>query len=424
MPDGNAHSQFMDARYDHPLCRTAPTRPHMSLYRLICRPSRLVVLGLMIGCVAVAPATVSASECCATPKTLADGWEIATPQASGFDAAALDALMTGIAAGPDNIHSVLIERRGKLVAELYRKGPDLPINVMFGMWRPFAPEVDFGPTTLHDTRSISKSVVSLLIGIALEQGRIKSVATPVLDFYPELAALRTPERSAITLGHLLAMTSGLQWDEAALPNDETKLFWKSSPYEFVLSRPIVNTPGRTFHYNSGGTAVLADVLNRVTGKSLTELARTQLFEPLGITDWQWVADLRGRDLAFTGLRMRPRDMLKLGRLVVDKGRWRGKQIVPTEWIAVSARPHISTGFKSPPDSSNPLQYGYQWWTGSTASRSRQVPWSAAFGNGGQRIFTVPELDLIVVITSGDYGSAQIAQTVNRLFTRVVSAIQD
>lgn len=379
-------------------------------------------ISLCFGLIATAP--TRASECCAPPKQLADGWEVAAPQAAGFDTAALGALMNGVATGPDNIHSVLIERRGKLVAELYRKGPDLPINVMFGVWRPFAADVDFGPTTLHDTRSISKSVVSLLVGIAVQQGKIKSAATPVLDFYPEFAALRTPERSAITLEHLLTMTSGLEWDEAGLPNDETKLFWKSSPYEFVLSRPIASTPGKTFHYNSGGTAVLADVLVRSSGKSLTELVRTQLFEPLGITDWQWVADLHGRELAFTGLRMRPRDMLKLGRLVLDKGQWRGRQIVPAEWIAASTRPHIATGFRSPPDSSNPLQYGYQWWAGRTDWKGKQLAWSAGFGNGGQRIFTVPELDMTVVMTSGDYGSAQITQTVNRLFARVVATVRD
>ena len=292
------------------------------------------------------------------------------------------------------------------------------------MWRPFASNVAFGPTTLHDARSVSKSVVSLLIGIALEQGTIKSVATPVLDFYPELGGLRTPERNAITLEHLLTMTSGLKWDEGSLPNDETRLFWKKSSAEFVLDRPLTDTPGQRFRYNSGGTALLADILVRVSGLSLTTLVRTQLFEPLGITDWEWVTDFQGRELAFTGLRIRPRDMTKLGRLALNRGHWQGTQIVPASWIAASTRGQISTGFPSRLGAAGPTHYGYQWRVGSVDWKGKPIAWAAAFGNGGQRIFIVPELDMTLVVTAGDYESEAIAVYVNQLMARVVATVRE
>jgi CubicO group peptidase (beta-lactamase class C family) len=213
------------------------------------------------------------------------------------------------------------------------------------------------------------------------------------------------------------MSSGLEWSEGAgLPNDETRLYWKWSPYQFVLGRPIVAPPGAHFNYNSGGTAVLADILTRATGKPLKDLARESLFEPLGIGDWEWVADLHGRPMAFTGLRMRPRDMAKLGRLVVEHGRWQGKPIVSADWVAESLRPHIATGFDG-------LQYGYQWWAGTVAWQGRSLPWSAAFGNGGQRVFVVPDLDLSVVITAGAYDDIDATRRINALLMDIVATVE-
>ena len=313
--------------------------------------------------------------------------------------------------GPSNLHSVLVERHGRLVAELYRRGQDRSVYSLF------AHDTDFGPVTLHDTRSVGKSVVSLLLGIAKQQGKVGDLATPAMAFYPEYADLATPERKAITLEHLLTMSSGFEWHEGGSgPDDEHRLYWKWSPYRYVLSRPIVASPGRTFNYNSGGTAVLADILTRVTRMPLKDFARQALFEPLGIRDWEWVADLHGRPMAFTGLRLRPRDMAKIGRLVVDHGQWRGQQIVPAEWIRASLQPRISTGYPG-------LQYGYQWWAGTVAWQGKDIAWSAAFGNGGQRLFVVPELDLVAVITAGAYGDPTIAPRVNAFLQDLVSTVQ-
>jgi CubicO group peptidase (beta-lactamase class C family) len=368
----------------------------------------------------VATAALAADAPCATPSDDGD-WPVATPAAAGFDADALCAVLERAATEPANLHGLLVERHGKLVAELYRIGRDQPIDAHYGLGTPFAPAVAFDAETLHDVRSISKSVVGLLIGLAVHDGKIGSLGTPVLDSFPELADLRTQGRDAITIENLLTMSSGLEWNEwnaSTITSDETRLFWKRDPVRWFFDRPLAHPPGTVFNYAGGGTATLAQLLVRATGKPLVELARAQLFEPLGITRWVWATDLRDRPLAFAGLRLRPRDMAKLGRLVLDGGRWRGREVVPAAWIAESTRAHIETGV---PFLSG---YGYQWWAGKIEWRGRELPWSAGVGNGGQRIFVVPELDLTVVTTAGEYGSAAIGPVVGHLFGGVVAAVAE
>jgi CubicO group peptidase (beta-lactamase class C family) len=351
---------------------------------------------------------------CALPALTDDGWERTDPADSGFEAAALCTVLDGVEHGETNIHSIVIEHQGRLVAELYRRGKDRSI------WSFSAHEVQFDPETLHDMRSVSKSVVGLLFGIAQEQGKVGSVSTPVLDFYPQYGDLRRADRTAVTLENLLTMSSGLEWNESvvsygSLGNDETRLYWSWTPYRFVLSRPVVAAPGTRFNYNGGGTAVLADIVSRGSGMSLRELARTALFEPLGIHEWEWVGDLHGRPLAFAGLRLRPRDLAKIGRMVLDNGQWQGRQIVPARWVEDSLRPHIDTG--------DGLHYGYQWWTGTLKWQDRMLAWAAAFGNGGQRLFVVPELSLAVVITAGAYNDRSIGHDVHQLFEDIVQTLK-
>ncbi|MBS1767870.1 MAG: serine hydrolase [Acidobacteria bacterium] len=346
-----------------------------------------------------------------TPVLIGDGWERADPAISGFDASRLQSALLKAADEPIDLHSVIVERHGHLIAELYRPGKDK------GVYSLFSTTKVFGPTTLHDTRSVGKSVVDLLLGIAEGQGKLGDLSKPALDFYPEFKDLQTPERRAITLEHLLTMSGGFEWQEGGPGrDDEHKLYWKWTPSYFVLSRPIAALPGTRFTYNSGGDLVLADILARATGAPLKDYARTQLFEPLGITDWEWTGDLHGRPMAFTGLRLRPRDMAKLGRLVLDHGVWQGKQIVPAAWIDASLQPRLETGFDG-------TRYGYQWWTGTVRWQGKPLPWAAAFGNGAERIFVVPDLDLCVVTTAGAYGDIEVAKRVDALLQEIVGTVQ-
>ncbi len=377
------------------------------------RSSR-IALGCVLALVASVYAAHGEPDPCATPVRVDDGWESAEPAAAGFDASALCAAMREVAGASANLHGVVVERGGRLVAETYRRGEDRSIYSVF------ARETAFAPTVRHDVRSITKSVVSLLVGVAAAR-HVLDVHRSALAFYPQYAALRSPERDAITLEHLLTMSSGLEWHEAlasygSFRNDETRLYWDWAPYRYVLGRPIVAPPGTRFEYNGGGTAVLADVVVQATHTPLRELARTALFEPLGIRDWEWVGDPYGRPLAFAGLRMRPRDVAKLGRLVLSHGRWNGQEVVPSDWIDASLAPHIATG--------DGLSYGYQWWIGGVEWRGAQHRWAAGFGNGGQRLFVVPDLDLVVVVTAGAYNDASIAPRVTDVLRRVVAAIRE
>ncbi|VXC36869.1 serine hydrolase [Massilia sp. 9I] len=335
--------------------------------------------------------------------------DTASIAAAGFAPQALCRVLDASLSDGANVHAILVMRHGALVVERYYAGKDRSI------WSLFARTVQFDADTRHDLRSVSKSVTSLLWGIAQAEGRTPGLDTPVLDLYPELADLKTGGRGAITLRQLFTMTSGLAWEEPiryGMGNDETGLYWRSSQARYLFDRPLAASNG--FNYNGGATAVLADILARRTGMPVTEYARHKLFAPLGITDWEWQTDLRGRPMAFAGLRMRPRDLLRIGQLVLQRGQWQGRQIVPAAWIDESLAPRVETG--------DGLQYGYQWWSGTVEALGGRHRWHAAVGNGGQRLFVVPALDLVVVITAGGYNEAGSGRHANGVFRALAASL--
>ena len=366
----------------------------------------LLVSGCFVDIMPLAGQTPAPS----TPVRLDDGWEREEPVVAGFDAKRLNTALAAMMNGEVNLHGIIIERHGKLVAELYRRGRDRTVNSLFSHVR------DFGPLDKHDVRSVGKTVVGLLVGIAQQEGKLGNLTTPVTDFYPEHGSRVMSERAAITLEHLLTMSSGLKWREGGgEPDDEFHLMWSWWPTSWVLNRPVAAAPGTTFAYNSGGNLLVADIVQRATGMPWTEYARTRLFDPLGITDVEWKEDFHGRPMAYTGLRMRPRDMAKLGRLLLNRGQWHGAQIVPAAWIDASLTPRLATGFAD-------TRYGYFLWTGTVAWQGRALPWAAAFGNGSQRIYIVPDLDMTVVMTAGAYGDLQTVHRVDAFFREIVGTV--
>jgi CubicO group peptidase (beta-lactamase class C family) len=349
-------------------------------------------------------------------------WEVAEPETAGFDSKALKMVVRNAELPGRRLHAVLVERHGRLVAERYLAGSDRPIARLYGIGLPFTPDTVFGPDVLHDARSISKSVLSLLLGTFPREWRSMHLDGPAATFFPDLKLAQDDKRRTITVRNLLTMSSGLDWNENAVPNDETRLFWKADIAGYVLGRPLLAMPGTRFLYNSGGAALLAQILVETGGEPLTDQVRERLFEPMGITTWEWTRDIYGRPLAFTGLRLLPRDMLKLGHLVLRGGMWHGRQIVSRDWVEASLGNAIGTGHKIPPGTDGELTYGYFWWSGFVSVGSTSFRWAAAFGNGGQRIYVVPALDISVVITAGSYGSDAVIPEVQALFQRILATV--
>jgi CubicO group peptidase (beta-lactamase class C family) len=210
------------------------------------------------------------------------------------------------------VHAILIERNGRLIYEEYFDGFD-------ERWGESLGQVQMTAESKHDLRSITKSVVSALVGIAHSEGKIPSLDEPIVKWFPEYPELNTPDRRRVTLAHALSMTSGFDWNED-VPyndprNDEIRMTRDPQPLQYALARPFANDPGTEFKYNGGLTQVVAAVLVRATKTALQEYARTKLFEPLGITEVEWVGDLPGMPSAASGLRLRARDLTKLVRYI-------------------------------------------------------------------------------------------------------------
>ena len=343
-----------------------------------------------------------------------DEWATLSPAEAGFDPQLGARLDEAVRKGElRNLHAVLIARGGKLVVERYYEGRD-------ERWGQPLGTVTFGPDVTHDLRSISKSVVGLLYGIALADGKVPPPDQPLVDQFPAYKDLiADPRRRRMTIAHALSMTLGTEWNED-LPYDDPRngeyaMEMAPDRYRFVLDRPLVAEPGSRWNYNGGATAVLAHLIAEGVSKPLFLYAREKLFDPLGIRDVQWTLGTNGEAAAASGLRMRPRDLAKLGQLVLGRGRWGERQLVPAEWLDQSFTPHAHA--------EEGIDYGYQWWLGRLSENGQ--PWIAGFGNGGQRVVVVSELSLVIVIMAGNYNQpdqSEIPLAVMRKF--VLPALKD
>jgi CubicO group peptidase (beta-lactamase class C family) len=295
-----------------------------------------------------------------------------------------------------DIHAVLVARHDQLVFEQYFSGAD-------ERWgAPLGNDVIHSNEQLHDARSVTKSVVALVLGIALDHGLIKAgLDTPILDLLPQYADLRTPEKGKITLRHLLTMSAGLKWNEdipySDPANSERQVDGAPDPARFVLAQNMVAPAGEIYNYSGGSVVLIQAILKQATGKSLDVLAHELLFAPLGIEHVEWVRyPLTGEPIAASGLRLLPRDFVKLGQLVLQHGAWRGEQVAPSAFVEQATSAQIN--------GQQLYFYGYQFWLGRSFVRGQEIDWSAAVGLGGQRIFIVPALDLVAVVNAGLYRS--------------------
>jgi len=298
-------------------------------------------------------------------------WRTSPPEEQGMDTALLESMMEAIERGQHAIHSVIVVRNGHIVWEEYLRG-----------WRPHRP---------HEIQSCTKSVTSVLIGIAIRQGLIDSVDQRMVEFFPNHTIANLDERKGcITLEHLLTMSVGMDWHELDYPYDDPRntlgQMWVSDDaVQYCLDRPMVNEPGESWAYNSCTSIILGGILEQVTGHSVNAWAREVLFDPIGIGDVFWALVAGGHYHTDGGLFMRPRDMARLGYLMLMDGAWDGQPIVSPEWVEASTQALYRTPWGE--------GYGYQWWT---------LPRTDVFmatGHYDQRIYVSPEHNLVAVFTA-------------------------
>ena len=347
------------------------------------------------------------------PADRGDGLPVGDIARTPLGTATAERLVAGVLDGtwPD-VHGVLLYHGGRLVLEEYFYG--------FGSERP------------HQLRSATKSVVSALVGAAVARGALRGADELVLrrlPYGPPTAyANPDPRKARLTLGDLLTMRAGLACDDHddASPGRETVLYDQPDWVKATLDLPMAADPETAAHYCSGAVAVAGRVVERAVRATLPAFADTALFRPLGIAPgtWRWDYTLTNANREYAQLHLRPRDLLKLGLLYADGGRWRGRQVLPASWVAASLAPQTqleNTG------------YGYYWWrpwlrvatpgAAGTAGETR-VTFNAAQGNGGQKIYVVPQYDLVAVFTGGAYnadGTPPNAIMATAILPRLVAA---
>ncbi len=241
----------------------------------------------------------------------------------------------------------------------------------------------------------------------------ESVHQSIFDYLPEHQHLNTDGKDKITIEHLLTMTSGLKWDEWSAPlsssNNDIVGIWYSEkdPLSFILERPLVDEPGTSFTYSGGNMIVLGEIIRYATKMNIAEFSGKYLFGPLGIDSFDWWEQFEnGVFETGGGLKMTPRDMVKIGVTFLNKGVWKGQQIISKQWVGKSSVPYRNnTGIDVPGTSKKDVGYSYSWWTKAYSELKENTDIYYAGGWGGQNIFVYPEANAVVVTTGGTYTSA-------------------
>jgi CubicO group peptidase (beta-lactamase class C family) len=345
-------------------------------------------------------------------------WQAVSVEEAGFVRGLGERLdqfvLTGEAA---NIHGIIIVRRGRLVFENYYEGND-QVRGLDG--RAHFERVAFSAERGHELRSISKSIVGLLYGIALHEAKVPPLDAPLLAQFPDYSDLPDLEqRRRWTIRHALTMTLGIEWNEDLSYDDprngQTMMDRAADPYRHVLSRPIIAAPGERWIYCGGATALIGKILENGTKQKLPDYARAVLFDPLGLAATEWRVGPNGERNFAAGVSMRPRDLARIGQMLLDKGKAGDRQIVPGDWLEESFKPQVTIRDRR--------EYGCQWYLGEIVFNSADGPraerWMAAIGNGGQRLIVFPRLELVIVMTAGNYNRPDQGRPPNRVLTEVI-----
>lgn len=350
------------------------------------------------------------------PATASSEWRTVSPAEAGF-APDIDARLDKLIADKRawGLHGVVVVRGKRIVLERYFEGED-------EIWGGSIGRVTFAPDTLHDLRSVTKSVLGLLYGIALAQGKVPPPEQNLLDALPEYADLATdPRHKTLTVAHALTMTLGFDWNED-IPyqnpaNSEIQMEKTPDRYRYIFTRPFIAEPGTRWIYGAPGTELAARLIRNGTGESLPGFARTNLFDPLGIGATEWRNGFNGEPAPASGLRMTPRDLARIGQLILNRGVWEGKRIIPPAWLDASFTPYVACD--------ELRRYGYFWYTGyfqyGNPPNRPLAHWVGGFGYGGQRLFVFPQLGIVVAVTCGNYADERQWMPPIRVVREVVLA---
>ncbi|HKI79962.1 MAG TPA: serine hydrolase [Ignavibacteriaceae bacterium] len=346
------------------------------------------------------------------PVLLNDGWEISSLNAENFSSGPLLKMEEDINSGKfKKITSILIARDGKLVYEKY-----------FG---------DSKQTDLRDTRSATKTVTSMLIGIAIDKKIITGVDAKVMSFFPGKMPVKNPDprKDKITIEDFLTMSSVLEcddWNQFSRGNEE-RMYPIEDYIQFTLNLPVRGTPpwadkpedlpyGRSFSYCTAGAVTLGGIIKRASKTTVPDFAAKFLFDPLGIKIIKWQFIPTGLAMTGGGLRLQSRDLLKLVQLYLYKGKWNGKQIISKEWIERSIEPHAEIDDET--------KYGYLWWLKSFGNGSKKYAAYYMSGNGGNKVLAFPGLNMTVVITSANYNTRGMHEQTDKILSDfIMNAIE-
>jgi len=353
------------------------------------------------------PPPLSPIEMPVPPAAAADGWTRGNPGRTEFVRSPLARLGEAIGDGSfPRVTSVLIARQGRLVYETYYD--------------------DLGATGLRNTRSTTKTVAGMLVGLAIDRGLLPGVEAKVLPFFPDKVPVAHPDprKELMSVEDLLTMSSILECDDfnRFSRGNEERMYPVEDWTRFTLDLPVRGFPswatkpsdspyGRSFSYCTAGVGLLAGILARATGARVEDFAARELFEPLGIRAATWQFDPLG--VAFTGggLALSSPDLLKLGQLYLAGGRWEGRRVLSESWVRQSTRAHVRIDEQT--------EYGYLWWLRRFAVGSRSFTSFLMQGNGGNKVAVFPDLDSVVTITTTNYNAPHMHESTDRMLTEYI-----
>ena len=362
-------------------------------------------------------------------------WEVVAPAAVGLRGESLAALDAELASGAQGyIDGLLVIRHGKIAyqktyAQDYRSiygdsarrksalnagDPTGPYNYFNSWWHPWYQRGD-----MHSLQSVTKTITSVIIGIAVTRGEFPDINTPVLSFYDPAKIRHVDDRKRrMTIRHLLTMTAGFQWDEGVHyddPRNDCSIMEASMDWvDYVINRPMSEEPGTRFNYNSGATELLADIFRKATGRDIEEYAVEQLFRPLGIDKHFWKRTPLGLVDTEGGLYLRATDLARIWYLFLHNGNWQGKQVVSEAWVKQSLTPAITVGGST--------QYGYKWWLNTLPGATPIRVWQGN-GFGGQFPVILPDYDMIVVFNGWNIREGGPRLNLQKALLQLVAAVE-